>query len=355
MATEDFEAFVAAAMFLDRDDPVAAWGELRRRAGGADRVHGGREEIRIEADGTDLTLSVAGRTWINSDGRRNMPSGEIFTGPVEDSRRGHDPLRRARLPARPRGRRHRARVRRAGGRRARRRAATTTPLDARPTTAPAGSASWGSARTPASTASPAHPVRREDRRHRPPGARAGLPRDRRHQRVGDALGPDLRPAPRRADDRRRRARRRGRSAHVTSRTAWPSAAATRGEVVGAGRDLDAGEPGRRLVRKVVERDEAPAARRLDGQHLVGVALGVVAGLHPLAPPALADRRAARRAADGGERRPGVDEGDRGMAPERAADGVACGRRREPERVRGDDPRHGREPTRSNRRIARRRR
>ena len=48
----------------------------------------GVRSIRIEADGTDLTLSVAGRTWINSDGRRNMPSGEIFTGPVEDSATG---------------------------------------------------------------------------------------------------------------------------------------------------------------------------------------------------------------------------------------------------------------------------
>ena len=48
----------------------------------------GVRPIRIEADGTDLTLSVAGSTWINSDGKRNMPSGEIFTGPVEDSATG---------------------------------------------------------------------------------------------------------------------------------------------------------------------------------------------------------------------------------------------------------------------------
>ena len=41
----------------------------------------GVKTVRIEAAGTDLTLSVAGRTWINSDGKRNMPSGEIFTGP----------------------------------------------------------------------------------------------------------------------------------------------------------------------------------------------------------------------------------------------------------------------------------
>jgi aminopeptidase len=44
--------------------------------------------IRIEGEGTDLSLSVAGRNWINSDGRRNMPSGEIFTGPVEESANG---------------------------------------------------------------------------------------------------------------------------------------------------------------------------------------------------------------------------------------------------------------------------
>jgi aminopeptidase len=36
----------------------------------------------------DLTLSIAERTFINSDGKRNMPSGEIFTGPVEESVEG---------------------------------------------------------------------------------------------------------------------------------------------------------------------------------------------------------------------------------------------------------------------------
>ena len=45
-------------------------------------------QIRIEAEGTDLRLRVEGRTWINSDGRHNMPSGEVFTGPVEDSAEG---------------------------------------------------------------------------------------------------------------------------------------------------------------------------------------------------------------------------------------------------------------------------
>src|SRR3954467_6709775 len=88
MSLAEFSAFVARALFLDRDDPVASWASL-----GAfqdqliSRLRPARE-VRIEADGTDLTLSVAGRAWVNSDGKRNMPSGEVFTGPHETSANG---------------------------------------------------------------------------------------------------------------------------------------------------------------------------------------------------------------------------------------------------------------------------
>ena len=88
MAMADYEAYVASAMFLDRADPVRAWEDLGRRQAGLAEFLAGVSEIRIEGDGTDLTLSVAGRKWINSDGRRNMPSGEVFTGPVETSANG---------------------------------------------------------------------------------------------------------------------------------------------------------------------------------------------------------------------------------------------------------------------------
>ncbi len=89
LALPDYEAFVERALFLDQPDPVAAWGGLRAfQARLIERLSGVRT-IRIEAEGTDLTLSVGGRTWVNSDGRRNMPSGEVFTGPVETSAEGH--------------------------------------------------------------------------------------------------------------------------------------------------------------------------------------------------------------------------------------------------------------------------
>jgi aminopeptidase len=88
MTLAEYQDFVTRAMFLDRDDPKRAWQELGRRQAGLVEYMSGVKTIRIEAPDTDLTLSVAGRTWINSDGRRNMPSGEIFTGPLEDSAQG---------------------------------------------------------------------------------------------------------------------------------------------------------------------------------------------------------------------------------------------------------------------------
>jgi aminopeptidase len=88
MSLDGYERFVASAIFLDRSDPEAAWQQLGRRQSGLVDFMSRVRTVRIEAEDTDLMLSVAGRTWINSDGRRNMPSGEIFTGPVEDSARG---------------------------------------------------------------------------------------------------------------------------------------------------------------------------------------------------------------------------------------------------------------------------
>ena len=84
----EFSGVVERALFLDRPDPVGGWGELRAfQAALIERLSKARE-IRIEAEGTDLTLSVKGRTCVNSDGRRNMPSGEVFTGPHETSASG---------------------------------------------------------------------------------------------------------------------------------------------------------------------------------------------------------------------------------------------------------------------------
>ena len=46
------------------------------------------EEIRIVGEETDLTLSLAGRTGAVDDGHQNVPGGEVFYSPVEDSADG---------------------------------------------------------------------------------------------------------------------------------------------------------------------------------------------------------------------------------------------------------------------------
>ena len=89
MAFDDYAAFVERALFLDQPHPVAAWGGLRAFQERLIARLAGASELRIQAEGTDLRLDVAKRTWVNSDGRRNMPSGEVFTGPHESSAEGH--------------------------------------------------------------------------------------------------------------------------------------------------------------------------------------------------------------------------------------------------------------------------
>jgi aminopeptidase len=88
MSLRDYADFVYGAGLLDRSDPVEAWQALRERQDRIIEWLAGKSEIHITGPGTDLILSVAGKTWINDDGHFNFPGGEIFTGPVEDSARG---------------------------------------------------------------------------------------------------------------------------------------------------------------------------------------------------------------------------------------------------------------------------
>jgi len=88
MSLGEFEDMVFAAMFADQPDPAAAWRALRARQQRLIARLAGAKDVRIVGAGTDLTFSLRGRRFINSDGRRNMPSGEVFSAPVEDSAEG---------------------------------------------------------------------------------------------------------------------------------------------------------------------------------------------------------------------------------------------------------------------------
>lgn len=88
MSLRAFEDFYLGACLADEEDPVGAWkraSEETRRL--TERLQG-CSEIRVSGPGTDIRLGVEGRTFIPCYGDRNMPDGEFFTGPVEDSVEG---------------------------------------------------------------------------------------------------------------------------------------------------------------------------------------------------------------------------------------------------------------------------
>jgi aminopeptidase len=88
MSLEEYEEFVFEAMALNEEDPVRFWREKAEEQGRLrERLEEARE-VRIVGPGTDLTLCIEGRKFLNGDGRHNMPCGEVFTGPVENSANG---------------------------------------------------------------------------------------------------------------------------------------------------------------------------------------------------------------------------------------------------------------------------
>jgi aminopeptidase len=88
MSLSAYEDFYYDACLATDPEPLTAWqrqSDLVRKL--ADWVEG-KQEVHIQAPGTDIKLGVAGRTWVPCVGDRNMPDGEFFTGPVEDSVEG---------------------------------------------------------------------------------------------------------------------------------------------------------------------------------------------------------------------------------------------------------------------------
>jgi aminopeptidase len=88
MSLADYEDFYYGSCLATDSDPLTAWeraSEETRRL--SDWIEG-REEVHVKAPGTDIKLGIAGRHFIPCVGEHNMPDGEFFTGPIEDSVEG---------------------------------------------------------------------------------------------------------------------------------------------------------------------------------------------------------------------------------------------------------------------------
>jgi aminopeptidase len=89
MSLAQYEDFVYGACHVDGDaDPIAHWESVSAQLTTRARDLDGVRELRILGPDTDLRVIVEGRPWIPSDGRHNMPDGEVFTSPVETGTEG---------------------------------------------------------------------------------------------------------------------------------------------------------------------------------------------------------------------------------------------------------------------------
>jgi Leucyl aminopeptidase (aminopeptidase T) len=89
MSLAEYTEFIYGAVMPDANDPIGYWKGVSARQ---DRIVAwlkGKKNVHLVGKGTDLRLSIAGREFINCDCQKNVPDGEVFTGPVEDSMEGH--------------------------------------------------------------------------------------------------------------------------------------------------------------------------------------------------------------------------------------------------------------------------
>lgn len=78
----DAEDFFFSATIRDWPAEAAKWQ-------GVCDVFQAHDQVRIVGRDTDLTFSTAGRKYLMSKGNHNIPDGEFFTAPVENSVEGH--------------------------------------------------------------------------------------------------------------------------------------------------------------------------------------------------------------------------------------------------------------------------
>jgi len=88
LSLEQYEDFVFRAVHANEDDPIAYWKKVEKDQQAAVDFMAGKDQVTLQGPNVDITLSVKERKFLNSCGTFNMPDGEIYTGPVEESVNG---------------------------------------------------------------------------------------------------------------------------------------------------------------------------------------------------------------------------------------------------------------------------
>ncbi|MBU7043483.1 MAG: aminopeptidase [Theionarchaea archaeon] len=82
MSLREYEDFVYGAVIRDWEKEAGLMYEIKA-------ILDKGKEVTISSPDTDLTLSIEGRVAVAATGKHDMPSGEVYTAPVDDSAQGH--------------------------------------------------------------------------------------------------------------------------------------------------------------------------------------------------------------------------------------------------------------------------
>ncbi len=88
MSLMEYEDFVFNAVHANEEDPIAYWKGTAAGQQKAIDFLADKDIVTLRGPNVDLSLSIKGRKFMNSFGVYNMPDGEVYTGPVEDSLNG---------------------------------------------------------------------------------------------------------------------------------------------------------------------------------------------------------------------------------------------------------------------------
>jgi aminopeptidase len=88
MSLLEYEYFFYDACFIHDENPLKKLKSFSKRQKKIAYYLNKKSHLRIVGTGTDISMHIRHRKWINADGHRNFPSGEIFTCPVENSVEG---------------------------------------------------------------------------------------------------------------------------------------------------------------------------------------------------------------------------------------------------------------------------
>ena len=74
---------------LLEENPKDVWLKVREEQQAVVDYLNRVDTVTYEGPGFSISYRCKDRLWINSDGRTNMPSGEVYTAPIEDSVNGN--------------------------------------------------------------------------------------------------------------------------------------------------------------------------------------------------------------------------------------------------------------------------